>query len=208
MMTNYHFRSKVWILMVVLLVQISCKNQNTSKSPIEYDGAMLTKIESNIVYLGDGKSIQLKEDSIQKIYYLVRHAEKDTANKVDPMLTDAGFARATKISDIMRGTRVDAIYSTMTMRALYTVDSLADIKAMSVLPYDNKALRPTLDSIKTSTDFNRIFMVGHSNTIPSIVNSLSGRQVFTKTFDENEYNNFIIVVTKKSGTSDVYCLKY
>lgn len=200
------------LLIVLLALSIVACNQNSGSGKTNtaesYDGQGLLKIVSNVIYLKDGRKITLREDSIKKVYYLTRHAEKDTSNKVDPILTEAGFQRATLISDIMRGTRVDAIYSTLTMRSLYTVDSLADIKAMSVLPYDNKSLKPTLDSIKTSTEYNRIFMVGHSNTIPAITNSLSDRDVFVKIFDETEYDNFIIVVSKKSGTSDVYRLKY
>jgi len=150
----------------------------------------------------------LNEDSISKIYYLIRHAEKDTTIKDEPPLTAEGLTRATKVADIMRGTRVDAIYSTMTLRTMFTVDSLADIKAMQILPYENKTLKDLLSTVKSSEDYNRIFIVGHSNTIPSITNTLAGRDVFTKTFDESDYGNFVIVVEKKSGASDVYTLRY
>jgi phosphohistidine phosphatase SixA len=103
---------------------------------------------------------------------------------------------------------VDAIYSTITMRTMFTVDSLADIKAMKILPYENKTLKDLLETVKNSTDYNRIFIVGHSNTIPSITNTLAGRDIFTKTFDESDYGNFVIVVEKKSGATDVYTLRY
>ncbi|MBK9734324.1 MAG: histidine phosphatase family protein [Saprospiraceae bacterium] len=186
-------------------LMISCKND--IKLP-DVNGKKLKEIKANVIITEDGTSITLQEDSITKIYYLVRHAEKDTFNKVDPILTESGFNRATKIADIMRGTRVDAIYSTMKLRALYTVDSLADIKMMSVKPYDDKGLKQLLDDVKSSTDYNRIFIVGHSNTIPAITNTLAKRDVFTKTFDESEYDNFIVIVEKKSGNTDVYTMKY
>jgi len=91
---------------------------------------------------------------------------------------------------------------------MLTVDSLADIKAMKILPYDNKGLKQLLEEIKSSTTNNRVFIVGHSNTIPSIVNTLAGEDIFKNTFAEDEYDNFIMVVAKKSGQSDVYKLKY
>ena len=134
--------------------------------------------------------------------------EKDTSIKDEPPLTPDGLKRATKIADIMRGTRVDAIYSTMTLRTMFTVDSLADIKAMKILPYDNKALKDVLQTIETSEEFNRIFIVGHSNTIPSIANTLADKEVFNKTFDESDYGNFVIVVINKSGTKQAYALRY
>mgnify|MGYP003591774426 CR=1 FL=1 len=191
----------------MVLLQYSCKQETTETKP-DYTGKTLISIESNIIKLEGGDQIVLNEDSIAKVFYLVRHAEKDTSVEVEPPLTEAGLQRATKIADIMRGTRVDAIYSTMTIRTMFTVDSLADIKAMKILPYENKGLKALLDDIQTSQDYNRIFIVGHSNTIPSITNTLAGKQVFTKTFDENDYGNFVIVVQNKSGTKDAYALRY
>lgn len=189
------------------LSHFSCKQEPVETKP-DYTGKTLISIESNIIKLEGGDQIVLNEDSIAKVFYLVRHAEKDTSVEVEPPLTEAGLQRATKIADIMRGTRVDAIYSTMTIRTMFTVDSLADIKAMKILPYENKGLKALLDDIQTSQDYNRIFIVGHSNTIPSITNTLAGKQVFTKTFDENDYGNFVIVVQNKSGTKDAYALRY
>lgn len=185
---------------------ISCKEK---EAPIvSIDGKTIKEIKSNIIYTQDGQSVTLNEDSISKIFYLVRHAEKDTTIAGDPPLTKEGLDRSTKIADIMRGTRVDAIYSTMTLRTMFTVDSLSDIKAMQILPYDNKTLKETIEKVKYSDEYNRIFMVGHSNTIPSITNTLAGRDIFTKTFDEMDYGNFVIVVANKSGATDVYKLRY
>jgi len=190
---------------LVFTMMISCKSEIKT---VNINGKSLKAIESNIIITEDNQQIVLNEDSISKIYYLIRHAEKDTTIKDEPPLTAEGLTRATKVADIMRGTRVDAIYSTMTLRTMFTVDSLADIKAMKILPYENKTLKELLSSVKSSEDYNRIFIVGHSNTIPSITNTLAGRDVFTKTFDESDYGNFVIVVEKKSGASDVYTLRY
>lgn len=202
----FGFGIKLTIVGVLIATMIfSCKPEVKT---FDINGKMLKAIESNVIITEDSQRMVLNEDSITKIYYLVRHAEKDTAIKDEPPLTSEGLARATKIADIMRGTRVDAIYSTITLRTMFTVDSLADIKAMKILPYENKTLKDLLETVKTSTDYNRIFIVGHSNTIPSITNTLAGRDIFTKTFDESDYGNFVIVVEKKSGAADVYTLRY
>jgi len=200
------FVIKIAIVAALIASMImSCKPEVKT---LDINGKMLKAIESNVIITEDSQKLVLNEDSISKIYYLVRHAEKDTTIKDEPPLTTEGLSRATKIADIMRGTRVDAIYSTMTLRTMFTVDSLADIKAMNILPYENKTLKDLLETVKTSTDYNRIFIVGHSNTIPSITNTLAGRDIFTKTFDESDYANFVIVVEKKSGATDVYTLRY
>ncbi len=201
-------QGRVFCILLFLMFTVflfSCKKE---VKPVNINGKMLKAIQSNMINTDDGIQLALEEDSIAKIYYLVRHAEKDTSIKEEPPLTPDGLKRATKLADIMRGTRLDAIYSTLTIRTMYTVDSLADIKAMNIKPYENKELKILLDDVKKSTEFNRIFIVGHSNTIPAITNTLAGKDVFTRTFDENEYDNFIIIVEKKSGISDVYLLKY
>lgn len=174
----------------------------------DINGKKVASIMSNVIMTSDSARLTLDEDSITKIFYLVRHAEKDTSVKVEPPLTDQGLQRAARLADILRGTRVDAIYSTMTVRTMFTADSLADIKAMTILPYDNKNLKGLIDTLSHHADFNRVLIVGHSNTIPAITNTLAGRDVFTKTFDENEYDNFVVVVGRKSGKKDVYTLKY
>lgn len=194
-------------LLLWLMMAMSCQN-STQTAETDYSGKMIQAIKSDVIYLEDGQTIQLESDSIAKIYYLVRHAEKDTTIQNEPPLTEEGWARAAKIADILKGTRVDAIYSTMTLRTMYTVDSLADIKAMSILPYENKALKSLIENVRNSEDVNRIFIVGHSNTIPSITNSLMEEEIFNAVFDEKDYGNFIIVAEYKSGHKKVYRLRF
>ncbi len=195
----------IYASLVLLTFVFACKQ---TASVLDINGKTLKEIQSSTIITADGQQFVLQEDSISKIYYLVRHAEKDTSIKDEPPLAPEGVKRATRIADILKGTRVDAIYSTLTLRTMFTVDSLADIKAMTIKPYENKELKTLLDDVKKSTDFNRIFIVGHANTIPSITNSLAGRQIFNRVFEENEYDNFVIVVEKKSGNTDVYTLKF
>lgn len=184
---------------------VSCKQE---KPDVNINGKTIKEIQSTTIVTTDGQQVVIPEDSIAKIFYLVRHAEKDTTIKDEPPLTPEGVKRGTRIAEILRGTRIDAIYSTLTLRTMFTVDSLADIKAMTIKPYENKELKTLIEDVKKSTDYNRIFIVGHSNTIPSITNSIAGRVIFNRIFDENEYDNFVIVVEKKSGNTDVYTLKY
>jgi 2,3-bisphosphoglycerate-dependent phosphoglycerate mutase len=204
-MKSVFSHQSLWATAICAVMLWSCKS---TPEVVDIQGKTVKVIESSRIITADSQFVVLQEDSIDKIFYLIRHAEKDTLNPLEPGLTEAGLARATRLADILRGTRVDAIYSTLTMRTMLTVDSLADIKAMQILPYDNKGLRTMISAVDSSSLYNRIVIVGHSNTIPSITNTLAGRDVFTRTFDENEYDNFVIVVKKKSGAHDVYTLKY
>jgi len=181
----------------------SCKEKPKQK---DINGQEIVKISGDTVFTTTGDYVV--KDSIKKVYYLTRHAEKDTVPKDNPNLTDTGLQRATLLSDILRATRVDAIYSTFYTRTLYTVDSLADIKAMKILAYDPKNMRQMIDDIEANDNVKATVIVGHSNSIPSLANTLAGKDVFTKTFDESDYDNFIIVYEKTNGNKEVLTLKY
>jgi 2,3-bisphosphoglycerate-dependent phosphoglycerate mutase len=183
----------------------SCKEKENKFS---YDGAYVNAIISDVIKLENSAEIRMDADSVSKIFYLIRHAEKDTTVQNDPPLTEEGLNRGTRLADLLRGTRVDAIYSTMFLRTLYTVDSLADIKAMKVLPYDNKMLKDLIDQLSTDDDVKVVIFVGHSNTIPAMTNTLAGKEVFNQVFSDEDYDNFVVVVHYKNGEKKAYPLRF
>jgi len=193
-------------LLAIIFSVFGCKN--SQKKEIDVNGEYIKEIKADTIYTETGKSLVLGKDSIEKVFYLFRHAEKDTIPVDNPNLTQQGLDRSTKLADILRGTRVDAIYSTFFTRTLFTVDSLSDVKAMSVLPYDTKELKNLVQTIETDDEKNAIVIVGHSNSIPSLTNSLAKAEIFNSNWDEADYDNFIIVVFYQSGSKNVYKLKY
>lgn len=177
------------------------------KAPeISIDGQYVSKISGDTIFTENGLSMTM--DSVEKVFYLTRHAEKDSIPADNPLLTDQGLLRSTKLADILRATRVDAIYSTIFYRSLYTVDSLADVKAMVVLPYETKNLRGVIQQIDSTKNIKSVLFVGHSNTIPALANSLAGKTVFNKNWEDDEYDNFIVVLKKMNGRKEVLTLKY
>jgi phosphohistidine phosphatase SixA len=181
-----------------------CVQDNTPE--VSINGAYVSRISGDTIFTENGSSLVM--DSVEKVYYLTRHAEKDTIPADNPLLTEEGLKRSTKLADILRATRVDAIYSTIFYRSLYTVDSLADVKAMVVLPYETKNLRNVIQQIDTTQDLKSVLFVGHSNTIPSLTNSLVGKTVFNQNWEDNAYDNFIVVLKKMNGRKEVLTLKY
>jgi broad specificity phosphatase PhoE len=195
---------QIFVFFTVLLVVFgSCRHEGKK---VAIDGQEIAFVKGDTLFTKSGGSLVM--DSVKKVYYLVRHAEKDSVPADNPALTEKGMKRATLLADILRATRVDAIYSTFYTRTLFTVDSLADIKAMSILPYDAKKLRELIDDIQADESQKAVVIVGHSNNIPSLTNSLAGKEIFNKNFDDEEYNNFIIVVEKHNGQKEVILLKY
>ena len=187
------------ILMIVLLTASCADKEPKSNTKVSF-------IKKDIVHLEDGSEIKLG-DSLLKVFYLIRHAEKDT-QKTDPILSEAGIKRAERLTEIMRQSWLDAVYTTLTSRTMLTVDSITQYKGLSNNIYTNDNMKETFTEVMNSPSVNRILIVGHSYTIPPLANFLYGKTHFNKTIDDKTYDNFIIVVQQRDSTKKVYELKY
>ena len=201
-----HMKNSLYFFMALWLYTIvSCSPKTT---PIITDGTYISAVMENIILDENGReyTIDLQEDD--KVYYLIRHAEKDTIPHDNPKLTKQGLTRANLLADMMKGTRVDAVYSTMYTRTLFTVDTLASRKGMKIRPYDHKKLKTVFEDIASDTTTSSVIIVGHSNTTPAFANVILGRQEFQSGFDESDYDNFLVVLDKKEEENVVYKLRY
>ena len=194
-----YFLPYIAILMIMVFIASCADKEPKSNTKVAF-------IKKDIVHLEDGSEIKLG-DSLLKVYYLIRHAEKDT-QKTDPILSEAGIKRAERLTEIMRQSWLDAVYTTLTSRTMLTVDSITQYKGLSNNIYTNDNMKETFTGVMNSRSVNRVLIVGHSNTIPPLANFLYGKTHFQKTIDDKTYDNFIIVVQQRDSTKKVYELKY
>ena len=187
------------ILVLGVLFILSCTEEKPTTNKIAY-------IKKDMVHMEDGSTVSLG-DSLVKVYYLIRHAEKDT-QKNDPPLSAAGSARASRLTEILRQSWLDAVYTTLTSRTMMTVDSITQYKGLSNNIYTTSNMKETFTEVSQSPAMNRILVVGHSNTIPPLANFLLGKTHFNKTIDEKSYDNFYIVVERRDSTKQIFELKY
>ena len=197
---------KLYFIFCLFLMVVSCKESKPNIQSIT--GLYVSEIKKDVITFDTGLEYDLEAGSDAYVYYLVRHAEKDTIPTNDPRLTDFGISRASKLYDILKGTRLDGIYSTLFMRTLETVDSIASAKGVSIKPYDPSGFKDLHKMIVDSTSSKRILISGHSNTTPVLANYLSGTNFFTQSFDESDYDNFLIVVDRGDAGKDLIPLKY
>ena len=127
-------------------------------------------------------------------YYIVRHAEKETAGSnmsSDVQLTAAGKQWAQELKEILKKKKIKAVYSTNTIRTKSTAQPTADHFGLSVQVYGprpDSAFFAILRSKKMNT-----LIVGHSNTVDDIVNGLCGEKKVAGDLDDSEYNKLFIV---------------
>lgn len=145
----------------------------------------------------------------QKIttFILVRHAEKVADGSQDPELSQQGIERSIKLAELLKNSKIDAIYSTNFKRTRNTVSVVAKEKALEVKLYESS--KPAeIDKMISENTGKTILVVGHSNTIPGIANQLIGKNEY-QNFADAEYGNIIIVsVLEKGKSATVVWVKY
>lgn len=126
------------------------------------------------------------------VYYLVRHAEKNTTDPKDrdPNLTEIGLKRAEKWAEILNEVKLDAVYSTDYTRTRLTAIPSAKENNVELTLYDPRKL--DIDTFKSETKGKTVLVVGHSNTTPKLASALLGEKKYQQ-IDESIYGNLYIV---------------
>jgi len=138
---------------------------------------------------------------------IVRHAEKNIEpNNPDPDLSPAGQARAQEIARIFGDSRVQAIYATQFKRTQQTVAPLSARVGVPVITVDAKQSTELVRRILSNNRGQTVFIAGHNNTVPEIVNILSGENF--SIIPESEYDNMFIVTMYRFGKAKVLKVKY
>lgn len=135
---------------------------------------------------------------------VVRHAEKSTDDPRDPSLSAAGQERTRTLSDVLRDAGVTDIYTTQYKRTRQTAEPFARERGIVMVERPASAANSATYAddlareILTRSVGKAVLVVGHSNTVPDIVRSLSGRSV--PALADADYDRIFIVVIPPSGS--------
>lgn len=143
---------------------------------------------------------------------VVRHAEKSTDDPRDPSLSEAGQERARALSSVLKDAGVTDIYTTQYKRTRQTAEPLAQQFGISIVerPINDANAstyaRDLAQAILTSSAGKSVLVVGHSNTVPDIVRSLSG--VAVPAITDAEYDHIFVVVIPTTGSPRLMQLRF
>ena len=137
---------------------------------------------------------------------LVRHAEKARDGSPDPPLTPAGRRRAGELAHALGHLDLTAVYATPFRRTRQTAEPVASSRNLEILSY---AAEDTDFAKKAAADHvgGAVLIVGHSNTIPRLVNRLIGREDYAQLAD-SVYDNLFIVMVAEDGKAEVIRLRF
>ena len=102
--------------------------------------------------------------------YVMRHLERDPG--ADPGLNAVGAANAQRLAAWFNRKKPTAIYVTPYRRARETVGPLAKRLGLTPRDYDPRAAEAMLAGVRAAK--GPVLIVGHSNTVPKIVEALGG----------------------------------
>ena len=136
---------------------------------------------------GDSKPKESAPSST--VIYLIRHAEKADAGP-NPNLSQAGLVRANQWTTILNDVSFEAFYSTNFNRTLQTIQPTAtqNGKEVTVYDYSNFALADVVEA----HEGKNVMIVGHSNTIPPLINAYLGADVYPE-MPETEFGYLYII---------------
>jgi broad specificity phosphatase PhoE len=142
---------------------------------------------------------------------VVRHAEKELLAAADPALSAAGQARAELLArmfgDAQGPGRLDGIYVSDTVRSKSTAAPLASRLGIKPTVAPNDDSKRLARRVLRENGGKRVMIVGHSNTVPDIVATLSNRSDIPK-MDDKEYGVMYIVTVPRIGRANVLRLNY
>jgi len=141
----------------------------------------------------------------------VRHAEKAGLSEDDPGLSVAGQRRAAELArqlvdaDVAAG--IDAIYSSPYRRTKETVQPVADVLNLPINIYDPSDNEAVLETILKNHKGEIILVVGHSNTLPTLIADL-GASKLVPPIAENEYDNIYVIAIPWFGKTKTIRLRF
>ena len=137
---------------------------------------------------------------------LVRHAEKASFPAEDPPLTPEGEARAAKLAHVAGNAGVTTIFATNTLRTVRTAHDIATLLGLTPLTPGGTP-QELADLILADHRGNTVLVVGHSNTVPDIIEALGGETM--PSIPEGKFDRFFIVtVPQWCGGTSVVKLRY
>jgi broad specificity phosphatase PhoE len=137
---------------------------------------------------------------------VVRHAEKMEAGGKDPHLNRAGRARAEDLAHVAGASGVTAIYATNFLRTQETVAPLAAALGLTPIVMDAALTEQLVEEIRNNRRGQTVLVCGHSNTVPEIVEGLSG--VVIDPIPDTRYDGLYVVTRHSDETGRATRVRY
>jgi len=139
--------------------------------------------------------------------YLVRHAEKITADPQDqdPGLTPEGFKRAEDLKQFLKNEEIDVFFTTPYKRNKMTLTPVA--QGRKVLVYEAHDFKNLKERILRDYNGKTVLVVGHSNTLIPLIEAFGGKKPLAE-IPDSQYDNIFKLKISAKGKVQVEAQKF
>lgn len=137
---------------------------------------------------------------------LVRHAEKALDEGADPPLTAAGEERARVFAEMFADAGLSALFASEYRRTQATLVPLAAATGLEITIIEADAPESLVEHVRTHHRGETVVIAGHSNTIPDLVNRLSGISIGA--IEDHDYRGIYILSLPRFGEARLLRLNY
>jgi 2,3-bisphosphoglycerate-dependent phosphoglycerate mutase len=138
--------------------------------------------------------------------FLVRHAEKLTTPADDPVLSPQGIARTQLLVRMFENSNLNGIYVSQYARTKLTAEPLAKKSGIALETVAAATTNKLVQSILSKHSGGTVLVVGHSNTLPEIIEALGAGKI--REIDDLDYDNVYVVTVSGNGTAKVVQMKF
>lgn len=169
--------------------------------PLILPVALLVVIVAAVVWFLDARATT--------VVIVVRHAETEPTDDPERGLSAAGHERAVRLARVLAQARpvrgLDAIFASEMPRTQQTATPVGETLGLpvSVKPTDAWKRLPRLILAQHRGEY--VLVVGHSNTIPPLIEALSGEEV---TVAGDEYDALFVVFVPRFSAPRLVRLRY
>lgn len=180
-----HIYNWLWLLLGLLIVSLA----------INFKQYFTNTLELNLKN-SNAFAITAESASDMTQIYVLRHTEKSSYDESDPDLSEYGVDHAKYWKSVLQHIKFDRIYTTDFKRNIKTaaiISKDSGVKTEIYHPMSFEVLK-FINKIKGQ----KVLIIGHSNTIPDMVNRIIGESKYPPMNHKN-YNTLHLVTIDKNG---------
>jgi broad specificity phosphatase PhoE len=147
----------------------------------------------------------------QEAIFVVRHSDPPPMLRLDEIaddtpLSESGQQRAAMLAGRLKDAGISAIYATEARRTVQTAEPLAEALGIQIRVHTWDDYDGLIKRLRSDHQGDRVLVVGHWGTIPSILKALGHPQEIT--IERSAYDNLFVVIPKGEQAPTVLRLHY
>jgi len=184
--------------------QVKTAEAETKPESVVVSPRVIQHVKDGGITFANGENEVIKNFNDPKaiVFFIVRHCEKASDGTKNPPLTEEGEARAVRLGKVLDGVPITRIATTNLTRTIRTGEALVPyVMAAPLETFPPRATPDWLQEVLVNDLGGKFVVVGHQNTVPELINQLTGTTDYSL-IPADEFGN-LWIVSYSGGKADV-----